>query len=394
MAKASAEHIREILVRGTSQIVDRVQLEKLLASGKKLRVKLGIDPTAPDLHLGHAVVLRKLRQFQDLGHRVVLIIGDFTGQVGDPSGKSKTRQALSEKEVKRNEKKYLAQARKIIDVRRAEVHHNSEWYKKGGVKLLLRLAASASIQQVMKREDFRQRFAANGDVTMLEAMYPLLQGYDSVAVKADVEIGGQDQLLNLLMGRRVQRSFGMAEQQVLTTTLLIGMDGTQKMSKSIGNYVALTDTPNDMFGKLMSVPDRLMRAYFELCTDMPPLESERLLRAGNPRDAKLRLAQEIVKMYHGPKAAGAAEERWKKVFSRKQVADDVPELRLVGGHLAAVDIPMVAHVVKSKSEAWRLVEQGGVKVNDKAVTEPREMVSLKTGDVVKIGKKNFFRVKI
>ncbi|MEY4731622.1 MAG: tyrosyl-tRNA synthetase [Candidatus Parcubacteria bacterium] len=394
MKKASREDIRDVLVRGTSQIIDRSSMEKLLTSGKKLRVKLGIDPTAPDLHLGSAAVLRKLKQFQDLGHTIVLIIGDFTGQIGDPSGKSKTRHALTESEVKRNQKTYLAQARKIIDIRKAEVHHNSEWYKKGGLKTLLRLTASASIQQVMKREDFRQRLASGGDVTILETLYPLLQGYDSVAVKADIEIGGQDQLLNMLMGRRVQRYFGLPEQQVLTISLLVGTDGIQKMSKSIGNYVALTDAPNDMFGKLMSMPDRLMHSYFELCTDIPPLESEQLIRSGNPRDAKLRLAREIVGLYHGKKAAVQAEERFKKVFSRKEVSDDIPELRLPGGHSTAADIPLIAGIAKSKSEAWRLVEQGGVKVNDKALTDPRAMVSLKAGDVVKIGKKNFFRVKI
>lgn len=394
MKKASREDIRDVLVRGTSQVIDRSSLEKILLGGKKLRVKLGIDPTAPDLHLGNAVVLRKLKQFQDLGHKVVLIIGDFTSQIGDPSGKSKTRHPLSESEVKKNQKTYLAQARKIIDMKKAEVYHNSTWYQKGGLKTLLRLAASASIQQVMKREDFRQRLASGGDVTILETLYPLLQGYDSVAVKADVEIGGHDQLLNLLMGRRVQRHFGMPEQQVLTTTLLIGTDGIQKMSKSVGNYIALTDAPNDMFGKLMSMPDRLMHAYFELCTDMPALESERLIRAGNPRDAKLRLAREIVGLYHGKKAAAKAEEHFKKVFSRKEVSDDIPELRLPGGHIAAADIPVTAGIAKSKSEAWRLVEQGGVKVNDKAATDPRATVFLKTGDVVKIGKRNFFRVKI
>jgi tyrosyl-tRNA synthetase len=246
----------------------------------------------------------------------------------------------------------------------------------------------------MKREDFRQRLASGGDVTILETLYPLLQGYDSVAVKANIEIGGQDQLLNMLMGRRVQRYFGLPEQQVLTISLLVGTDGIQKMSKSIGNYVALTDAPNDMFGKLMSMPDRLMHSYFELCTDIPPLESEQLIRSGNPRDAKLRLAREIVGLYHGKKAAVQAEERFKKVFSRKEVSDDIPELRLPGGHSTAADIPLIAGIAKSKSEAWRLVEQGGVKVNDKALTDPRAMVSLKAGDVVKIGKKNFFRVKI
>ncbi len=394
MKKVSSEHVHEVLARGTSQIVDRAQLEKLLTGGKKLRVKLGIDPTAPDLHLGHSVILRKLRQFQDLGHRVVLIIGDFTAQIGDPSGKSKTRQALTEAQVKKNMKTYLAQARKILDMRRAEVKKNSAWLQKLNGAKLVDLMSKVSVQQLIERDDFSKRLAAHQSIRTHELLYPILQAYDSVMVRADVEIGGNDQLFNLLIGRALMERFSLPPQQIMTTQLLVGLDGTQKMSKSLDNYIGIAEVPNEMFGKLMSIPDRLMRPYFELCTDLPYLEIEKILRAGNPRDAKLRLAHEIVRMYHGAKAAAQAEERWKKVFSRKQVADDIPELRLVGGHLAAVDVPVVAHVAKSKSEAWRLVEQGGFKVNDKPVTDPRAMVSLKTGDVLKMGKKTFFRVKI
>ena len=394
MKKASREDIRDVLVRGTSQVIDRSSLEKMLMSGKKLRVKLGIDPTAPDLHLGHAVVLRKLRQFQDLGHRVILIIGDFTGQIGDPSGKSKTRVALTESQVRKNMKTYLAQAKKILDMRRAEVKKNSAWLQKLNGAKLIDLMSKVTVQQIIERDDFSKRIAAHQSVRTHELLYPILQAYDSVVVRADLELGGNDQLFNLLVGRALMERFSLPPQQIMTTQLLIGLDGTQKMSKSLGNYIGITEAPNDMFGKVMSIPDRLMRPYFELCTGLPYLEIEKILRAGNPRDAKLSLAREIVRMYHGPKAAARAEERWKKVFSRREVADDIPELRLVGGHMSAADVPVAAKVAKSKSEAWRLVEQGGLKVNDKPLADPRAMVSLKTGDVVKIGKKNFFRVKI
>lgn len=394
MKQSAHEAIQDILTRGVLEVVDRVALEKLLASGKKMRVKLGVDPTAPDLHLGHAVIMRKLRAFQKLGHKVVFIIGDFTGQIGDPSGKSKTRPTLTEAEVKKNEKSYLKQAGLILDLKKAEVHHNSEWYKKGGLKTLLQLTASASIQQVMKREDFKQRLATGGDVTILETLYPLLQGYDSVAIKADIELGGQDQLLNLLMGRRVQRHFGMPEQQILTTGLLEGLDGVHKMSKSLGNYVGLTDKPEDMFGKLMSLPDVLMPRYFEMCTDIPTVEFETLAKELSPRDLKARLAREIVTLYHGAKAAKAAEEKFDKLFSKKDWSSDVPELKLKIGSLTAVELVLAAGLAKSKSEAWRLVEQGGLKIGETTKSDPRERLSFAGGESVKIGKKSFFRIKI
>jgi tyrosyl-tRNA synthetase len=407
MKAMKEEQIRTILDRGVSQIIKRSSLEKLLRSGKKLRVKLGIDPTAPDLHLGHAVVLRKLRQFQDAGHKAVLIIGDFTGQIGDPSGRSKTRPALSEAEVKRNMKSYLAQAGKVIDVKKAEIRKNSEWHKRGGLKSLLELARTVTVQQVLEREDFQKRMKAGENVSTLETLYPLLQGYDSVAVKADVELGGTDQLFNLLMGRRVQRHFGMKEQQVLTTPLLVGLDGAQKMSKSLGNYVGLTDNPSDAFGKLMSLPDSVMSAYFELGTNLGERDIKNALAAPNPRDAKKRLAFEIVKLYHGEKSASAAQENFERMFSKKeiQVADMLEldfrteykahafEIQNLGG-VAAVYLVVKSKVCPSNAKAWELIRQGGFKHNGVKIREPKKILSLKNGDVLKIGKRHVFRVRL
>ena len=385
--------IVELLDRGISRVVEREALERLLASGKKLRVKLGIDPTAPDLHLGHAVVLRKLREFQDLGHKVVLIIGDFTGQIGDPSGKSKTRPALSEGEVNKNMKTFLAQAGKVIDVKKTEVRRNGEWYRKGGIRLLLSLAQVSTVQQVLKREDFKKRIDEGNDVSLLETLYAVLQGYDSVAIKADVELGGDDQLLNLLSGRRVQRHFSMAEQQVMTMPLLVGLDGTQKMSKSLGNYVGLTDTPDDMFGKLMSVPDAAMPQYFELCTSIGAVEVHDLITR-SPRDAKARLAFEVVKQYHGEKKAEATQEKWEKIFSKKEIsAEELPELKLNKNSSPSIDVVMMTKVPKSRSEGWRLIEQSAVSV-DGAVLSNTRRTELRTGQVLKIGKRHFFRIKI
>ena len=317
---------KDILTRGVEDVVDRKHLEKALKSGKKLRVKLGIDPTAKDLHLGHAVVLRKLRDFQNLGHSVVFIIGDFTGMIGDPSGRSKERAVLSEEDVKKNMKEYLAQAGKIIDIKKAEIRYNSEWLGKN-VKEILELAKAGTVQQVMQREDFRARI--DKGLTILETLYPLLQGYDSVKVRADVELGGRDQLLNILMGRQIQKHFGTPEQDILTVPLLEGTDGSKKMSKSEGNYIGLNDKPADMFGKVMSISDDLILKYFALCTDVSSKElaemSESLKkRRTNPRDVKARLAYEIVKLYHGEEDAGRAEAEFNRIFQQKKLPTKVP----------------------------------------------------------------------
>ena len=392
MAK-EGEKIKNVLDRNVGEVIERAHLEQTLKTGKKLRVKLGIDPTSPDLHLGHAVVLRKLKEFQDLGHQAVLIIGDFTAQVGDPSGRNDARKPMRQDEIANNMKQYLAQAGKIIDVKKAEIHNNSEWFAKKGFSKFIELASSSTMQQVLKRNDFKKRLDAGQDITLLEVLYPVLQGYDSVEVKADIELGGEDQKLNLLMGRRVQRHFGMEEQDVLTVPLLVGLDGEKKMCKSIGNYIGLTETPDQMFGKTMSVPDALMRSYFLLATDMREDEIKKLEKELGPRDLKARLGFEIVKLYHGEKAASAARAEFDKVFSKKEAPEDAPELNLPK-NLSVLDVVVASGAVKSKGEARRLIEQGAVDIGGSKKSDPKEVYKFKGGETVKIGKKHFFRITI
>lgn len=375
--------LKNLLTCGVADVVEREHLAKLLSSGKKLRVKLGIDPTSPDLHLGHAVLLRKLRQFQDLGHKAVLIIGDFTAQVGDPSGRDVTRPPLTEAQAKTNMKKYLAQAGKIVNTKTAEIRKNGEWFKKGGLKTLLALARAATIQQTLERQDFQKRMKEGLSISVLESLYPLLQGYDSVAVKADVELGGTDQTFNLLMGRRVQRYFGQSEQDILTVPLIEGTDGVKKMSKSYGNYIGLTEKPNEMFGKLMAIPDALIPKYRETLTDLDSLH-------GNPRDQKLALAEAIVAWLHSPAAAAKARENWINTFSKKETPDEMGTVRVKKGSTLLETVRAAG--VSSNSEAMRLFAQGAIKRNDEVVRDPKNPAV--DGDVLKIGKKKFVKIKI
>ena len=377
-----------ILSRGVAEIIERDHLEQALRSGKKLRVKFGIDPTAPDLHLGHTVPLRKLRQFQDAGHKAVLIIGDFTAAIGDPSGRSETRRPLTDKEVRQNMKAYLAQAAKVIDVKKAEVRWNSEWHRKEGSAAMLKLAAASTIQQVLERADFKKRLDEQQDISVLEMLYPLFQGYDSVKVSADVEIGGTDQTFNLLMGRRVQRHFGLPEQDVVTLPLLEGTDGIRKMSKSFGNVIPLRAAPTDMFGKVMAVPDALIKKYFELLTDVAPAITLQ------PRDAKLLLARTIVGIYHGERAGKAAEEEFVRVFSRKELPRQLPEIRLPTADMTVVEAVLASGLAKSRSEARRLVMQGAVRVNNEVKKDPDARMRFSGGELRKIGKRHFVKVKV
>jgi len=373
------------LDRGVEEIIVKEHLETALKSGRKLRVKFGIDPTSPNLHLGHAVVLRKLRQFQNLGHKIVLIIGDFTAQIGDPSGRSETRKPLSKKEVKDNMKNYLSQASKVIDVKKAEIHYNGEWHKKEGLKALLGLSQSVSVQQILERADFQKRLDEKKEITMLETMYPLLQGYDSVKIKADLEIGGTDQKFNLLMGRRVQRHFNMVEQDIITVPLLEGTDGIRKMSKSYGNYISLTEEPNQMFGKIMSVPDNLIEKYFLLLTDIEPPENL------GPYESKMLLAETIIKNFHNENTAKKAEDEFIKVFSKKELPENLPALKLTNYNLGLADL-LIAAGIESKSEARRLITQNAVEINGAVKTNPEENLFLHKGDILKIGKKRFYKI--
>ncbi|MDO8536695.1 MAG: tyrosine--tRNA ligase [bacterium] len=385
--------IESLLSRGVEEVIDKTHLAQALASGKKLRIKLGIDPTAPDLHLGHAVALRKLKAFQDAGHTIVLIIGDFTGRIGDPSGRSDARTPLTEKAVKVNMQAYLKQAGKILNLRKAEIFYNSKWFMKEGVQKILELASIGTMQQVLHRADFAKRIAAEKGVTMLEALYPLFQGYDSVKVKADLEVGGTDQKFNLLMGRELQRHYELSQQDVLMVPLLIGLDGERKMSKSYDNYIALNDTPEDMFGKIMSLPDALMTHYFILCTELSEKELEDLGSSLSPRDLKARLGFEIVKLYYGEKKAKIAQETFDKVFSKKEIPEDAPALE-VKSPISALDLVLASNAAKSKSDAWRLIEGGGLSLGKTSVKNPREILILHEGDAVTIGKKRFFRISL
>lgn len=384
--KSDPSLVRRILTRGVEQIIHRESLERKLASGKRLRVKLGIDPTAPDLHLGHTVPLRKLKQFQDAGHKVVLIIGDFTARIGDPSGRTEARKPLTEREVRANEKTYLAQAGKILDIKKTEVRHNSEWLDDS--RVILSLMQTASVQQLLEREDFKKRLNEQREITLIELMYPLLQGYDSVAVKADVELGAADQTLNVLMGRRVQHIHGQPEQDILTVPLMEGTDGSKKMSKSVGNIIPLRAAPNEMFGKLMSIPDHLINKYFELLTDR-----DAPMGVG-PRDAKIILARTIVTQYHGARTAGNAEKEFVSVFSRKELPSDMPSVRVSRPSLNPIDLLMETKTAPSRSEARRLVTQGGVHLNGITVSDLNTDLRLNDGDVLRVGKRVFVRLKL
>ncbi|MBI2278953.1 MAG: tyrosine--tRNA ligase [Candidatus Brennerbacteria bacterium] len=374
--------LKNLMTRGVADVIDRDHLARALSSGRKLRVKLGIDPTSPDLHLGHAVLLRKLRQFQDLGHKAVLIIGDFTATIGDPSGRDKTRPPLTERQVKDNMKKYLAQVGKIVNIKTAEVRKNSEWHKKDGLASLLALARTVSYQQVIKRSDFQKRMNAGEDITLIEILYPLLQGYDSVAIKADVELGGTDQTFNLLMGRRVQRHFKQPEQNILTVPLIEGTDGARKMSKSYGNYIGVAEKPAEMFGKLMAIPDALMAKYYETLTDLEPSH-------GNPRDQKLTLAETIVAWLHSAAAGKKAREEWITVFSKKELPEKIEGV--IVPHKTSILDALRKSGIKSNSEGVRLLKQGAIRKNGAVVQNEKEMVN--DGDILKIGKKKIVEIK-
>ncbi|MCM2268418.1 MAG: tyrosine--tRNA ligase [Elusimicrobiales bacterium] len=385
------ETIKE-LTRGAVDVVSREDLAKKLSSGKKLRIKFGVDPTSRDLHLGHGVVLDKLRKFQDLGHTAVLIIGDFTAQVGDPSGKDSTRPVLDHDTVAANAKTYTEQAFKILDPDKTEIRFNTEWLKPffaspaSGISDFINIAKNVTISRLLEREDFRARMKAESPISLLEILYPVLQGYDSVAVKSDVELGGQDQIFNLLMGRDLQKLHAQEPQAVLTMPLLVGTDGEKKMSKSYGNYVAFNDHPNDMFGKLMSVSDALMYSYYELLTS----EDLAAVKAEHPMEAKKKLAGLITARYHGAEQAQAARAHFEQVFSRKELPEDMEIFRAEKpGKLSYLLV--AAGLAKGMNEARRLIAQGAVrldgeKVSDDIVFEPKNCV-------LQVGRRQFRKIE-
>ena len=394
--------INELLARGAAEVIDREHLEKRLKAGDKLRVKLGIDPTAPDLHLGHAVVLRKLRQFQEAGHKAVFIVGDFTAKIGDPSGRSEQRPILTKGEVEKNMESYIKEAGKILDMEKAEVRYNSEWYENKSASFVMELTSKFTIARSLERDDFQKRLKEDRDISILEVYYPIIQGYDSVEVGADVELGGTDQKFNLLMGRKVQRKYSLPEQDIMTMPLLEGTDGVRKMSKSLGNYIGLSEDPGEMFAKIMSISDDLMVKYFILLTDMAESEIEQLrqdrskpsLASRLPKKWKEILSSEIVRVYHGEGAAKSAEEEFGRVFGGHESPSEIGEVEVGDKKINIVDLLVKTRLASSKSEARRLVEQGGVKVDGNIAEDREGNITVKDGMVVQVGRRRFIKLKI
>ncbi len=392
----SIQQAIETIRRGCDELIVQGELEKKLATGRKLRVKLGLDPTAPDLHLGHTVVINKLRHFQELGHQVQFLIGDFTGMIGDPTGKNQTRPPLSREQILANAKTYQDQVFKILDAGKTEVLFNSKWSDPLGAEGIIRLASKYTVSQLLERDDFSKRFAAERPIALHELLYPLMQGYDSVAMKADVELGGTDQKFNLLVGRELQRAYGQEPQCILTMPLLEGLDGKEKMSKSLGNYVGIAEAPGEMFGKLMSISDELMWRYFELLSFRPLSEVQRLkdeVAGGrNPRDAKVALAKEIVARFHDAAAADRAEADFDARFREGATPEDMPEKTVGDGHI--LKVLKEAGLVPSTTEATRMIEQGGVKVDGEKVVDRGLQLPRGATCVVQVGKRKFARVTV
>lgn len=382
-------------MRGVAEVIDREHLKVRLISEEKLRVKFGIDPTSPDIHLGRAVVLLKLRDFQELGHKIIFIIGDFTGVIGDTSDKESERPMLSADVIEKNMKTYMEQAGKIINIDKAEVHYNSTWLDKLGYDDIGEQADHFSLAEFISRENIKKRLDEGKRVSLREVLYPLMQGFDSVATNADVELGGTDQRFNLLAGRRLQEAHGEKPQDILMMNLILGTDG-RKMSSSWGNTINLFDVPNDMFGKLMSIPDELIQSYFVHCTRVPMKEVEKIMsdiKAGaNPRDAKVRLAKEIVTLYHGKEAAANAEKYFVETFSKGVIPENVLEVSVVDG-IKVIDMITEAGFASSKTDARRKIEQGGVEIDEKKVTDWQMMLDKSyDGKVMKVGKKDFVKI--
>ena len=395
------EAVLKSLRRGTVDLITDEELAgKLRRAAKEqrpLRVKAGFDPTAPDLHLGHTVLIQKLKHFQEAGHQVIFLIGDFTGMIGDPSGKTETRKALTREDVERNAVTYKEQIFKILDPERTEVRFNSEWLSPLPIDRMVRIAAQMTVARMLERDDFRRRYEEQRPISIHEFLYPLFQGYDSVALRADVELGGTDQKFNLLVGRDLQRTFGQEPQIVMTTPLLVGLDGTNKMSKSLDNYVGITEPPETIFGKMMSIPDDLMLDYYELLSDIPVAELDRLKRGiadgtAHPMEAKTALAREIVARFHGRSAAAGAEEGFRARFSRKEFPEDarrVPVASLRGKTELAAVVAAVSEQFRSKSSARRLIEQGGLEINGEKANDPARRIDPDGEIRLKIGKKEF-----
>ncbi len=395
----------DLIRRGIAEIVPEEDLarriEKSIASGVPLNVKLGCDPSRPDLHIGHSVVLRKLRQFQDLGHKAILIVGDFTGMIGDPSGRNRTRPPLTLEETRRNGQTYLEQATKILSTKKIQMLYNSEWLGKMTFADVIMLASRYTTARMLERDDFEKRFRAREPIGMHELLYPLAQAMDSVAVQADVELGGTDQKFNLLVGRDIQREYGLDPQVIITMPILPGTDGVEKMSKSLDNHIGISESPAQMYGKVLSIPDSVILSYFVLTTSVEPEEivsiEKQLQEPGiNPRDLKRRLAREVVTLYHSREAAVESEREFDRIFIEKEVPSDIQEriLPLKGGVISILQLLTTTQMVSSNGEARRLVSQGGISIDGRKVTDVNEIISPGEGIVVKVGKRKFLKVKV
>ena len=389
----SPEEQLEIIRRGTVEIIEEGELLKKLREGRPLRVKAGFDPTAPDLHLGHVVLLQKMRQFQELEHEVIFIVGDFTATIGDPTGRSEARPPLSREEVLENAKTYEHQLFKILDPQRTTVLFNSTWIEELGTRGLVELSAKYTVARMLERDDFSQRFREGLPIYIHEFLYPLLQAYDSVAIRADVELGGTDQKFNLLIGRDIQREFGQSPQVCITLPLLVGLDGVRKMSKSYGNYVGLNEDPRTMFGKLMSVSDELMWDYYRLLTDYPEEQIRRMRDEWHPMEAKKHLAYLIVSRFHSEEEAERARQWFERTYSRREFPEDAPLVEVEEEELSALDLLMKLSAVPSRNEGRRVIQSGGMRVNSEKITDPHTKLRTDGELRVQVGRKKFYRVR-
>lgn len=381
------------------EIIPESGLETLQNTTKPLKIKFGADPSAPDLHLGHTVILTKLRLLQEMGHTIQFLIGDFTARIGDPTGKSETRKPLSAETIAQNAKSYQSQVFKILDKSKTTVVYNSEWLDKLTAQDLIGLAAKYTVARMLERDDFHKRFKSEQAISVHEFLYPLLQGYDSVVLESDVEIGGTDQKFNLLMGRHLQREFGKKPQLIITVPLLEGTDGIQKMSKSLNNHIGIMESPKEMFGKIMSIPDTLLIKYHQLLTDTSPSELHAMADAMqsntiNPRDIKVNLALHLVEKYHSRAAANEAQAEFELIFKQKETPETMPELLIPNAPIRLDTLLSMASLTPSKKEAARLIKQGAVDINETTVTDPFQLYQPKTGDIIKVGKRRFVRIKI
>lgn len=388
----------ELLKRGVVEVLLEQDFKERLETGRPLRIKAGFDPTAPDLHLGHTVLINKLQQFQELGHQVLFLIGDFTGMIGDPSGKSATRPPLTKEQVLLNAATYQKQISKILDPEKTQILFNSTWMEKLNAADLIKLASTHTVARMLERDDFQKRYSSNQPIAIHEFLYPLLQGYDSVAMKADVELGGTDQKFNLLMGRELQKHFGEKQQIVMTMPLLEGLDGVQKMSKSLGNYIGIDEPADEMFGKIMSISDQLMWRYYELLSFEPMLDVNRWRQqaseGANPKDFKIRLAKELVARFHDQDAAMQAEANFTARFQRKEVPIDLPEIKLLApaGHLPIAQLLKQANLVASTSEAIRLINQGAVRIDGEKISNASLEIAVDTPHIFQVGKRRYAKI--